>query len=100
MDVYLIRPKELFISCEVVEGISDHKAVLQDLDQGRSTICSEEDRPVALFSFAAERANDVIKYRSAACGTVGRVVFLGVFSVVRNEKISQLWERILRQKKQ
>ncbi len=77
LDVYLIRPKELFISCEVVEGISDHKAVLLDLDQGRSTICSEEDRPVALFSFAAERANDVIKYRSAACGRVGRVVFLG-----------------------
>ncbi len=32
MDVYLIRPKEVFISSEVVEGISDHKEVLLDLD--------------------------------------------------------------------
>ncbi len=64
---------------KLFEGISDHKAVLLDLDQGRSTICSEEDRPVALFSFAAERANDVIKYRSAACGSGSRRISRGIF---------------------
>ncbi len=32
LDVYLIRPQELFLSCDVIEGISDHKAVLVDLD--------------------------------------------------------------------
>ncbi len=36
LDICLVRPKDLFLSCDVMEGISDHKAVLVDLDLSTS----------------------------------------------------------------
>jgi hypothetical protein len=32
LDIYLVRPDRLFISCKVVPGINDHNGVLLEVD--------------------------------------------------------------------
>jgi hypothetical protein len=49
LDVYLLRPESLFITCSIVRGISDHKGILLEVDWDDNRQGAQVGRIVLLY---------------------------------------------------